>query len=212
MRPNLPRPRLLAGQDFPGEPRQRRSQEKREQLLTAGLVLFGERGYEQTSVDDIAGKASVAVGSFYQFFRSKQQLLLVLMDQLLEQLSLLDLQPKGITDIRAGLRMFLMTAFSADLHYLGAYRAWQEASIIDAEIAAKDRKIRQWTTKRVTAVFQILLTMPGARRNINLPVLARLMDRYFWSLLEDAVRFGPSHLKASIEVTAELLYHALFRD
>src|SRR5437764_12820647 len=82
------RPDLLAGQHFPAPPQQERSRRKREALLQSALVLFAERGYEQTSIEDIAHQAGVAVGGFYQHFASKRQILLVLMDRLLQEASL----------------------------------------------------------------------------------------------------------------------------
>jgi AcrR family transcriptional regulator len=119
------RPNLLAGEDLPAEPSQERSREKRARLKAAALALFGEKGYEGASVEEIARRADLAVGGFYQHFRSKRQLLLALMDELLDHLSRLDLRPKGPADIRAGLRAFLSRAFATDLRFLGAYRAWQ---------------------------------------------------------------------------------------
>ncbi len=77
------RPNLLAGEDLPPEPQQRRSLEKRVQLKAAALALFGDKGFERTSVDDIASRANLAVGGFYLHYRSKRQLLLALMDDLL---------------------------------------------------------------------------------------------------------------------------------
>jgi hypothetical protein len=44
------RPNLLAGENLPAAPLQKRSLEKRARLKTAGLALFGENGYENTSV------------------------------------------------------------------------------------------------------------------------------------------------------------------
>src|SRR5271170_1902255 len=101
------RPNLLASEDLPAAPQQKRSLEKRARLKAAGMALFGEKGYESTSVDEIARRAKLAVGTFYQHFRSKRQLLLALMDELLEKLSQLNLQPQGATDVRAGLRGLL---------------------------------------------------------------------------------------------------------
>jgi len=120
------RPSLLAGEDLPAGPHQARSAEKRKRLKAAGLALFGEKGYEATSIHDIAQRAGLAVGGFYQHYRSKRQLLVVLMDELLEGLSQVDLDPRAFADVRAGLRELLSAAFSRDLKYLGAYRAWQE--------------------------------------------------------------------------------------
>ena len=59
------RPDLLAGEDLPAEPQQRRSLEKRRKLKAAGLALFGEKGYERTSIEEIARRAKLAVGGFY---------------------------------------------------------------------------------------------------------------------------------------------------
>ena len=133
-KPVAARPNLLAGEDLPASPLQKRSFAKRARLKEAGLSLFGEKGYENTSIDEIAHRAELAVGSFYQHFRSKRQLLLTVMDELLEKLSRLDFQPQAVTDIRAALRELLTRAFSRDLNYLGAYRAWQEAELSDPEL------------------------------------------------------------------------------
>src|ERR1700683_5078596 len=139
------RPNLLAGEDLPPASRHNRSLDKRARLKAAGLLLFGEKGYENTSIEGIARRAKLAVGGFYQHFRSKRQLLLALMDELLEKLSELDFRPEAVTDVRAGIRQLLSRAFSHDLRYLGAYRAWQEASLSDPELARKQEQIHGWT-------------------------------------------------------------------
>src|SRR5271168_5086788 len=177
------RPNLLAGEDLPAKPVQKRSLAKRERLKTAGLALFGEKGYKNTSINHVARRAKLAVGTFYQHFRSKRQLLLALMDELLEKLSQLNFQPRAATEIRAGIRGLLSRAFSHDLHYLGAYRAWQEAALSDPELVKKQKEIHKWTTGRVTRVFQFLQTVPGARQKVDIPGLARAMHTFFWSLL-----------------------------
>ncbi|WP_206793296.1 TetR/AcrR family transcriptional regulator [Amycolatopsis sp. MtRt-6] len=56
----------------------------RADLLTAAKRLFGERGYLDTKVTDIAAAAGRAVGSFYSHFRDKEQLLTVLRGELAE--------------------------------------------------------------------------------------------------------------------------------
>ena len=208
----VPRPRLLDGENLPAAPRQGRSREKRAQLLAAGLALFGERGYEATAVDAIAERAEVAIGSFYQHFRTKRQLLLVLMDQLLEGLEQLDLRPKGAATIRDALRNLLQGAFSRDLAFAGAYRAWREAILLDPSLAPRQEQIERWTQARVTRVFETFLQLPGARRDVNVPVLARLMDRFFWDLLGEATHLAASELEPILESVTDLLYHALFTD
>jgi AcrR family transcriptional regulator len=207
-----PRPDLLAGEDLPGAPRQKRSVAKRDRLKAAGLALFGERGYEATSIQEIAARGKLAVGGFYQHFRSKRQLLLALMDELLDRLSRLDLRPKGSDDIRAGLEEFLSQAFAADREYLGAYRAWQEAALSDPELARKQDEIHAWTTARVTLAFTLLQQLPGARPGVDVPGVARAMDSFFWNLLGQAGRLSEVEMKQWISASTHLIYHSLFLD
>jgi AcrR family transcriptional regulator len=206
------RPRLLEAEDLPPEPRQHRSLAKRERLKAAGLSLFGENGYENTSINDIARRANLAVGGFYQHFRSKRQLLLALMDELLEKLSQLSFRPAAATDVRAVVHELLARAFSHDLRYLGAYRAWQEAVLSDPDLAQKQADIHKWTTSRVLTVFRSLQQLPGARPGVDLPGLARTMDLLFWSLLAQAARMPNAELSRWIESSTHLIYHAMFAD
>lgn len=175
--------------------------------------MFGEKGYQGTSIEEIATRAQLPVGSFYQHFRSKRQLLLALMDELLEKLSRLDFRSGwGDADVRAGLRQVLARAFSHDLKYLGAYRAWQEAVLADPDLQQKQRKIHVWTTGRVLALFQALQQIPGARDKADLPALARAMDSFFWSLLGQALTMRKMELNQWIDSATHLIFHALFTD
>ncbi len=210
------RPSLLAGEDLPSEPRQARSLEKRERLQEAGLALFGERGYESTSVEAIAQRANLAVGSFYQHYRSKRQLLLALMDELLEKLSQLKFQSGATADTRSVVSALLSRAFAHDLRYLGAYRAWQEAALTDDGLARKQKQIHAWTTVGRVACGvsgdNTFVQLPGAREGVDLPGLARAMDSLFWSMLAQAVRMPKAELDRWVTSSTHLIHHALFKD
>ncbi len=65
---------------------QERSREKRDRLISAGLVVFSQRGYAQTRMADVAAEAGVSVGVLYQRFKNKRAFFEVIVDSLAEQL------------------------------------------------------------------------------------------------------------------------------
>lgn len=52
--------------------------DKRARLLQLGRELFSAKGFKDTSVTDITKKAGIATGSFYSFFKSKEELFMEL--------------------------------------------------------------------------------------------------------------------------------------
>lgn len=52
-----------------------------ENLLDAGLAVFADRGYGAASVEEIARRAGVSVGSVYAHFTSKENLFLALLER-----------------------------------------------------------------------------------------------------------------------------------
>src|SRR6266550_3078759 len=150
------RPDVLAGQQLPPAPQQERSRRKREALLMSALALFAERGYEQTSIEDIARSAEVAVGGFYQHFTSKRQILLVLMDRLLQEVSGLSWEAKSPepADILDGIARLIRQALTLDWAYAGAYRAWHEAVVRDRELLELHHQIEAWSASQLTLLFR----------------------------------------------------------
>ncbi len=58
----------------PSEPglRERKRQQTRERLTRAAMALFLERGFETTTLDDIAAAADISRRSFFHYFASKE--------------------------------------------------------------------------------------------------------------------------------------------
>jgi TetR/AcrR family transcriptional regulator, cholesterol catabolism regulator len=55
--------------------RERKKLETREALLDAALTLFREKGYDETTVEEITERADVAKGTFFNYFPTKEDLL-----------------------------------------------------------------------------------------------------------------------------------------
>jgi AcrR family transcriptional regulator len=68
------------------EPITRRGREMRVRLVAAATVVFGERGYQATRVSDITTAAGTALGNFYRHFVDKNDVLLAVLAEPLEEL------------------------------------------------------------------------------------------------------------------------------
>ena len=59
-----------------GDRRQRRSAEIRDRLFRSALARFAEKGFAETTVEDITEAADVGKGTFFNYFPSKDHILL----------------------------------------------------------------------------------------------------------------------------------------
>lgn len=53
---------------------QRKRGRRRQEIVTAAAELFGERGYDSVSLDDVADRLDLTKGSLYYYFSSKDEL------------------------------------------------------------------------------------------------------------------------------------------
>jgi len=89
---------------------------RREQLLEVGRSLFAEKGFEATSVEEIAATAGVSKPVVYEHFGGKEGLYAVIVDR--EMLALLDRVESALTG--NGARVLLEQAALALLDYIEA--------------------------------------------------------------------------------------------
>lgn len=88
--------------------------ERREQLLDIGRSLFAQRGFDATSIEEIAHKAGVSKPVVYEHFGGKEGLFAVVVDR--EMQALLDQVTSALTGDRP--RLLLEQAALALLNYI----------------------------------------------------------------------------------------------
>jgi AcrR family transcriptional regulator len=59
---------------------------RRQQIFSTALTLFSEKGYDQTSMRDIASHADISLGLTYNYFKNKEALLMAIVEAGIEQI------------------------------------------------------------------------------------------------------------------------------
>jgi len=76
---------------------------KKDRIVEEALKLFLEKGFNETSVDEITKKALISKGSFYTYFKSKEELLETIVKELLNNVekrfySIIENENKSVVD------------------------------------------------------------------------------------------------------------------
>jgi len=69
------------------ERRKTSSEEMQKRIFEAAVALFGSKGYHRTTIDEIVVQSGVGKGSFYRYFKSKDELLAKLIKRSFKRIS-----------------------------------------------------------------------------------------------------------------------------
>ncbi|THA33764.1 TetR/AcrR family transcriptional regulator [Streptomyces sp. A1277] len=126
--------------------------ERREQLLDIGRTLFADKGYEGTSVEEIAARAGVSKPVVYEHFGGKEGLYAVVVDREMRQL--LDMVTGALTAGHP--RELLEQAAFALLDYIETYTDGFRILVRDSPVAQSTGTFASLISDIATQVEDIL--------------------------------------------------------
>ena len=161
-----------------------KSDETRARILAAAMDLFRRRGFEESTMREIASEAGVATGAAYYYFDSKDAIVLAFYDQAQRELEpLLEEALAGSHDLKARLRALLevkLKYFEPNRRLLGALAAHADPEHPLSPFSAQTREIRE----RDIALFERVLADSRVRPAADLrPHLPRLLWMYQMGLI-----------------------------
>ncbi len=172
------------------KPKQMRGVETRNSILESAIILFSQRGYDQTTTHQIAAHAGISVGAVYRYFSDKEAIVKEiyqmevseLRQRLLEGFNVVDIVTK---DIRGLAREAMRTAFKVYEERPDLWRVLMEQSrkIPDLAEIRRDQEVELYRT-----VQQILAATPKIRMP-DIEVGAYLITLFFDSLIIDFVLY-----------------------
>ncbi|MGL5270543.1 MAG: TetR/AcrR family transcriptional regulator [Selenomonadaceae bacterium] len=66
--------------------RERKKIHSKKSIVEAAVKLFSQKGYQETSVADIMNEADLGIGTFYNYFESKDEILKNLLQAIVEEI------------------------------------------------------------------------------------------------------------------------------
>jgi len=124
-----------------------KSDETRARILAAAIELFRLRGFEETTMREIATEAGVATGAAYYYFASKDAIALAFYDQAIQDMGpLLEEALARSKDLQVRLRALLdvkLRYFEPNRRLLGALAAHADPQHPLSPFSAETRDIRE---------------------------------------------------------------------
>ena len=167
-----------------GNRRERRRLETRERIFRAALDLFAERGFMETTVQDITEAADVGKGTFFNYFPAKEH---VLATYGAERVATVE---RALHEAKQGNRPVM--DILADLAASVAGQASQSPALMRAIYAAHascaavrdELQTRMHTARRLlTQIFRLAQQRGEVRRDISPVVLARVVQTVFHGVM-----------------------------
>lgn len=143
-------------------PVQARSQKTKEKLLKAALLMYEKKGYQKTTVDDIAAEAGVSTGIAYRYFRNKKDMLLSVISYGADNIgSIAKIDNTGIpgeiTNAKHYLEAVLKNFEDFHIRYRDIHEELEGLQHTDEDVRKLYSKITSEKMKDVTAMFSAFM-------------------------------------------------------
>lgn len=178
-------------------PRKQQAVETRNKILKAAKDTFLENGFQKTTISQIIKKANTGYGTAYVYFKNKDELFMVLMEDLMDEfykVAELDFKPaskeEASTLIQEQVRLFLTLA----VEERSMMMIVKEAIGVSTDIDQKWYKIRERFISRISIDIQFAQKNSLANPLLDASLVARgwfySNEMYMWELVSNETRYS----------------------
>ena len=194
----------------PSRTRELRKQgrETLKRLCEAAIVVFDERGYNATRVDDIVRQAKTSHGTFYLYFSNKEDLFQTLVSGVTEEMRLLADDLPTVKSSKAGydeLRSWVGRFYDLYEHYHPVIRAWTELNVANTDMARQGAFVLRRFINQL--VLRVRETDPLANPQTAALAMVSMVERATFYALVGMVRVDRDEL---VDNLASILHVGLF--
>lgn len=156
----------------------RRGWKTREKILKSAIVVFGRKGFSQSTILDIAQEAGVAAGTVYQYFSDKADLFAYLLQELRERLHAETRMPAG-PDGRLIVRDSVLRYLDIYREHAALFRVWWELLEPPTEFTAEWVALHEKSRGEMMSVIRAGQRQGIIDSDVNPAITADLMVSMF---------------------------------
>ncbi|TDL75921.1 TetR/AcrR family transcriptional regulator [Peribacillus frigoritolerans] len=162
-------------------------EKKKRHILESALKAFGEKGFQLATIDDIVAESGLSKGAIYNYFKSKEEIYLQLMQMRTEEniAKLKNTFQESVT-AKEKLHQFFKNYAEIELS-----QKWQRMIGVHLEFwihSGRDEELKQVMTDRYANVYQALLIEiieEGIRQNeFNKDTDPSLVSSMVWGTID----------------------------
>jgi AcrR family transcriptional regulator len=170
--------RAVTSEDVrPGVRQRLTKEERRSRILDAAARVFGERGYDGASIDEIAEEAGITKPVIYDHFRSKRELHIALFE--LHTGQMLDLMEERVAGEASPERQ-LAAGLDAIFEWVETHPyAWRiimrDPAPADPEIVEAHHGVQERATGAIAALLASSAPFEGPDRDVGIQLIAQVI-------------------------------------
>ncbi len=190
--------------------RQRRSADIRERLFNASLTLFAQKGFPETTVEDITEAADVGKGTFFNYFPSKDHILLAFGEmQLLKLEAAIELARKTGEPMPEFLRSLGVRMTQEPTRNPAIIRALLQAYLSTTPVRAAMMDLQRRVHSLHTQMIQLGQDRGEIRNDIPATEIAQVFRQTIFGTLLIWSLYGDATLHSRIESAFNLLWSGM---
>src|SRR5277367_3298003 len=190
--------------------RQRRGAETRERLFRAALRLFAEKGFAETTVEDITNAADVGKGTFFNYFPSKEHILVAFSDMQISKLqATVDQMRARPEPMRSFFRAMTLRMTEEPSRAPDVVRALLQANLSSSSVRSVMRERSARAEGLLTQLVEIGQERGEFRRDVPALELAQVFRQTIFGTLLMWSLHGDASLSERIERALEILWMGL---
>jgi AcrR family transcriptional regulator len=160
--------------------RERRRAETLNRIVTAAMQLFGERGYSETTVEDITEAADVGKGTFFNYFPTKDAVLMAIFEALRQRFADYEARAGDVSRVRDSLHRFTHATMDHIARSPRLIRGIFGHALTDPVMGERIQGVMLRARQAITTLFLRGQELGQVRRDIPAPVLARTYQQFIF--------------------------------